>query len=169
MEPVRVPKNIYEAMVAHAREGFPNEVCGVILGPPWEMREAHRAANAAADPLYTYDMSPQDLFRLNRLAEDTGWEFVAIYHSHPPFAAIYPSATDIAKAFYPDAVYFILAIGQTPLGDREGLRDRQRRADWQSQLGDPRALAPRIRAYRILKDDLFGHEGRVEELQIEIV
>src|SRR2546426_960579 len=114
MQQFRLSKSMYDAMVAHAREGFPNEVCGVILGPQGELRELHRARNSAPDPLYTYDFDPQDLLRLSQRADDAGWEFVAIYHSHPPFAEVFPSTTDIAKAFYPEAVYIILAIGSLP-------------------------------------------------------
>lgn len=156
-------------MVAHAREGFPNEICGMVVGPAGEMRELHRATNAAADPLYTYDIDPKDLLRLNELVDERGWEFSAIYHSHPPFAEVYPSATDIAKAFYPDAVYIILAIGQIPARYREQLRDPQRRTALQKELGDPQTMPPRMRAFRIHKQDVFDKVGVVEELQIEIV
>jgi proteasome lid subunit RPN8/RPN11 len=155
-----------DAMVAHAREGFPNEICGVIIGPPGEMRELHRALNVAADPLYTYDMDGADLLRLNQLADDQGWELVCIYHSHPPFAEVYPSATDIAKAFYPDAIYIILAIGRIPQHFREQLRDPAGRAPVIAQMGDLAAMQPRMRAYRIVKEDIFSKEGRVEELEI---
>jgi proteasome lid subunit RPN8/RPN11 len=159
---------MYDAMVAHAREGFPNEICGVIMGPPGEMREFHRAHNSASDPLYTYDMDSADLLRLNQLADDRDWEFVVIYHSHPPFAEVYPSATDIAKAFYPDAVYIILAIGRVPAHLREQLRDPGKRSAVVAQLGDPANMPPRMRAYRIIKDDLFSKEGRIEELAIKV-
>jgi proteasome lid subunit RPN8/RPN11 len=169
MRSVRIPQVIYDALVAHAREGFPNEICGVVLGPPGEMREVHRAQNTSADPLYTYNIDGKDLLRLNELADERGWEFVAIYHSHPPFAEVYPSATDIAKAFYPDAIYIILAIGQVPSRYREQLRDPQQRAALQQELGDPQMMPPRVRAYHIIKKDVFDKEGRVEELAIEMV
>ena len=168
MDTITIPHSIYDAMVAHAREGFPNEVCGVILGPPGEMREAQPAVNAASDPLYTYDIDGRDLLRLNQLADERGWEFVAIYHSHPPFAEVYPSATDIAKAFYPDAVYFILAIGRVDARFRERLRDPRQREALVRELGDPQDMPPRLRAFRIIKDDWSAKEGRVEELRVEV-
>src|SRR5262249_13240317 len=163
-----IPQLIYDDMVAHAREGYPNEICGVVIGPPGEMRELHRARNVAADPLYTYDMDGADLLRLNQLADDQGWEFVCIYHSHPPFAEAYPSATDIAKAFYPDALYIILAIGRMPQHFREQLRARSKRDSVIAQMGDPAAMPPRMRAYRIVKEDLFSKDGRIEELEIAV-
>jgi proteasome lid subunit RPN8/RPN11 len=156
-------------MVSHAREGFPYEICGVILGPPGEMRELQRARNSAVDPLYTYDIDPKDLLRVHELADDSGWEFVAIYHSHPPFAEIYPSATDIAKAFHPDAIYIILAIGKVPAHMREQLRNPDTRAALIQHFGDTQHLEPRLRAYRIIKEDIFARSGQVEELEIVIV
>lgn len=168
MQTLHIPRAIYDVMVTHARDGFPNEVCGVLIGPPGELREAHRAENAAADPLYTYDIDGRDLLRLNELADERGWEFSGIYHSHPPFAEVYPSATDIAKAFYPDAVYIILAIGQVPARFREQLRDPERRTALIQELGDPATLTPRMRAFNIVKEDWLSKEGRIEELQIAV-
>ena len=168
MQTVQIPRGMYDAMVAHAREGFPYEVCGVIVGPPGEMHEIHRVTNVASDPLYTYDMEPHELLRLNQLADGRGWEFVVIYHSHPPFAEVYPSVTDIAKAFYPDAIYVILAIGRVDASHRERLRDRQQRERLRGELGNPQIMPPRLRAYRIVKADIFGKVGQVEELKVEI-
>ena len=169
MQQFRLSKSMYDAMVAHAREGFPNEVCGVIIGPAGELRELHRAHNSAPDPLYTYDFDSKDLLRVSNLADDAGWEFVAIYHSHPPFAEVFPSATDIAKAFHPDAVYIILAIGEVPPQVREQLRNPEKRAAVIRQFGDPQRLEPRMRAYRIIKADVFDRTGQAEELELVVI
>jgi proteasome lid subunit RPN8/RPN11 len=168
MQQFRLSKSMYDAMVAHACEGFPNEVCGVILGPIGELRELHRAHNSAPDPLYTYDFDPKDLLRLYELADDSGSEFTAIYHSHPPFAEVFPSATDIAKAFHPDAVYIILAIGTVPPQVREQLLNPEGRAAVIRQFGDPNFLEPRMRAYHIVKADVFDRTGQVEELELVV-
>jgi proteasome lid subunit RPN8/RPN11 len=169
MQQITIPRSMYDAMVTHAREGFPNEICGVILGPPGEMRELHRARNSAADPLYTYDIDPKDLLRLYERADETGWDFVAIYHSHPPFAEVFPSATDIAKAFHPDAIYIILAIGRVPAQMREQLRNPEGRAALIRQFGDIEQLEPRLRAYRIIKEEVFARSGQVQEVEITVV
>ena len=42
--------------------------------------------------------------------EDSGLELGAIYHSHPRTEP-YPSQTDINLAFYPEAVYVIVGLG----------------------------------------------------------
>jgi proteasome lid subunit RPN8/RPN11 len=43
--------------------------------------------------------------------DDQGWELSAIYHSHPRTPA-YPSQTDIALAFFPDATYVIVSLAR---------------------------------------------------------
>ena len=50
--------------------------------------------------------------------ETAGWDLCGIFHSHPAGPPV-PSATDLAQAYYPEAVYLILA----PAGGGEwGLR-----------------------------------------------
>jgi proteasome lid subunit RPN8/RPN11 len=40
---------------------------------------------------------------------ELGQSMIGIYHSHPR-SAPYPSPTDVAMAFYPDAFYFIISL-----------------------------------------------------------
>ena len=112
---MRIPKEIYEELAAHAREEAPNECCGLIGGRNGELATAYRARNAEASPL-RYNIDPQDQFRIMTEMEERGEELAAIYHSHTASPA-YPSQTDINLAAYPEAVYLIvsLADGERPL------------------------------------------------------
>jgi proteasome lid subunit RPN8/RPN11 len=112
---MRIPRAIYEQMLAHAREEVPNECCGLIGGADGEARTLYRATNSEASPL-RYNLDPQDQFRIMREMEDAGEELAAIYHSHTHSPA-YPSQTDISLASYPDTVYLILSLaeGEEPL------------------------------------------------------
>ena len=112
---MRIPKRIYEELVAHAREEAPNECCGLIGGANGEAKTLYRARNAEASPL-RYNLDPQDQFRIMSKMEERGEELSAIYHSHTASPA-YPSQTDINLASYPDALYLIvsLADGERPL------------------------------------------------------
>jgi proteasome lid subunit RPN8/RPN11 len=102
-----------EALVAHARAEYPNEMCGLIVGdrPAAEGGRALRwepARNRAASPL-RYDIHPDDLYRLTVATDDAGEVFWAIVHSHthsPPR----PSLTDIGLAFYSDALYLLVSL-----------------------------------------------------------
>ena len=96
-------------MIAHAREDAPNECCGIIAGSDGNAIQLYRAVNAAASP-YRYEVEPQDLMRISRDIDDHDWDIFGIYHSHTHTQA-YPSATDIRLAFYPEAYYILVSLG----------------------------------------------------------
>lgn len=107
-QPVIISQEVYDAMLAHAREGKPEEVCGVLRGRGLTALEAIRGKNIAEDKVNNYDVDPQTLL-LQFKFEDAGEEMMGIYHSHP-ISVAWPSATDAWSAHYPDAVYFILSL-----------------------------------------------------------
>jgi proteasome lid subunit RPN8/RPN11 len=112
---VRIPKSIYDELIAHANEDAPNECCGLIGGSDGSAETVYRAVNSEASPL-RYNLDPQDQFRIMSQMDEAGEELVGIYHSHTASPA-YPSQTDINLAAYPDAIYLIvsLADGEEPL------------------------------------------------------
>jgi proteasome lid subunit RPN8/RPN11 len=105
---MRIPTEVYEQLLAHAREDAPNECCGLIGGQDGVARTVYRAHNAEASPL-RYNLDPQDQFRIMTTMEEKGEELSAIYHSHTASPA-YPSQTDINLAAYPDAIYLIVSL-----------------------------------------------------------
>ncbi len=108
---VRLPRAFAEAMIAHAREGAPYEVCGVLAGENGRFTQLYRTANVAQNPAVTYQMDPHEQLRIFKELDERGWEVAGIYHSHPASPA-YPSATDRRLAFYPEAVYFIISLAR---------------------------------------------------------
>ena len=112
---MRIPKQIHDELLAHARDDAPNECCGLLGGTREEAVTVYRATNAEASPL-RYNLDPQDQFRIMQEMEEKGEELAAIYHSHTASPA-YPSQTDINLATYPDTLYLIvsLADGEEPL------------------------------------------------------
>lgn len=105
---VRLPAAAHAAIIAHAREGKPEEVCGILRGRGLEAYEVIRGRNVAADRIIHYEVDPQTLL-LQFKFEDSGDEMMGIYHSHPVSVA-YPSATDAWNAYYPDSIYFICSL-----------------------------------------------------------
>lgn len=103
-----LPGEIWDAIVAHAREGLPEEVCGLLRGREGVVTGAVRAHNVAEDREINYTVDAQTLLKQFEF-EDAGEEMLAIYHSHPVTPA-YPSATDARQATYPDAVYIICSL-----------------------------------------------------------
>lgn len=108
LAPVFLPQDAYEEIIAHAREGKPEEVCGVLRGKDLHAYEAIRGKNVAADRVNNYEVDPQTLL-LQFKFEDTGQEMIGIYHSHP-ISAAWPSATDAWNAHYPESVYLICSL-----------------------------------------------------------
>jgi len=94
---VRLPKAAVEAMLAHARDGYPFEVCGVFLGrsgPFARVEAVKQVVNRETEsPRVRYQIAPEDLIRIQREAREQGLEILGYYHSHPDHPAR-PSETD---------------------------------------------------------------------------
>jgi proteasome lid subunit RPN8/RPN11 len=99
---------IYDEIVAHARAGKPQEVCGILRGRGGRAVEVLRGRNVATDPIRDYEVDAQTLLRQLDF-EEAGDEMVAIYHSHPTSTA-YPSASDAWNAHYPNCAYLICSF-----------------------------------------------------------
>lgn len=114
---ISIPREILDAMVAHARAGWPNEACGIVAGKDGRGERFYPARNELESPT-RYAVAPQDLLDITLDIEARGLDLVAIFHSHPATEA-YPSPTDVRLAFYPDSTYLILSLADP---DRPVLR-----------------------------------------------
>jgi [CysO sulfur-carrier protein]-S-L-cysteine hydrolase len=124
-----LPRDYADEIIGHAREEAPTECCGILAGKDGRALRLYRATNAERSP-HRYDIGAEELYRIHSEVESLGWEFVAIYHSHPSGEA-YPSPRDVAEAYWPDAVYLIVSLAD--------------------------AASPRIRAFR-LRDGAVSEE-----------
>jgi len=101
-------------MVAHSRDCYPNEACGLIaaerVGDQLEFRELFCLTNADASPV-SYTIDPTEHFRSLQHAELNDWELVGAFHSHPHGAG-FPSETDISKAADPDWLWFVIGLNE---------------------------------------------------------
>ena len=105
---MRISRQLYDEIVAHAQAEAPNECCGMIASRDGEAVMVYRATNAAASP-YRYELDPAEQYRIQAAIEDSELDLGAIYHSHTRTEP-YPSQTDINLAFYPDALYVIVGL-----------------------------------------------------------
>ena len=94
-------------MVAHSGRAHPEEACGILGGPPGHVAQVFCVENIYHSPV-AYYMDPPAQVEAMLAIEAAGWEIVGIFHSHPA-GPPEPSATDVAQAYYPEAVYVILA------------------------------------------------------------
>ena len=77
---------VLAAAIDHARAGYPDEACGLIIGDDvaadgGRALRFEPARNAAASP-YRYEIHPDDLYRLTVATDDADEAFWGIVHSH---------------------------------------------------------------------------------------
>jgi proteasome lid subunit RPN8/RPN11 len=112
---IRIESDPWAAMVAHARETYPNECCGAMLGTidddnktvrfAMPLQNAFEGAQAAR-----YELRPEDLLAADRAARERKMDLIGIYHSHPDCDA-YFSQTDL-KNSCPWYSFVVLSIQQ---------------------------------------------------------
>jgi proteasome lid subunit RPN8/RPN11 len=103
-----LPQPIYDEIIAHALEGKPEEICGILRGRGDRAFELVRGQNVAEDRINDYVLDSQTLLRQFDF-EDAGDTMIGIYHSHPTSVA-YPSASDAWNAHYPNSIYLICSL-----------------------------------------------------------
>jgi proteasome lid subunit RPN8/RPN11 len=98
----------YAALVAHARDGYPNEACALLAGRDGSVERVYALPNAEASPTF-YVIDSKVQLKVMAEMDDLGLDLVGIFHSHVATEA-YPSRTDVELAAYPDAAYLILSL-----------------------------------------------------------
>jgi proteasome lid subunit RPN8/RPN11 len=113
---VILPKEIAASMARFAREAYPYECCGALLGTGPTVIHALPIANSSDEPKERrFRIRPQDYQRVERRAEQENLELLGFYHSHPNHPAR-PSAYDLEHA-WPNLIYVILSIDSQRIGE----------------------------------------------------
>lgn len=120
-----LPRALRSELEAHARDAYPHEACGVLIGTPGalraEVRRVTRARNLnVARARDRYELDPLDLLAAEDAARAAGLEVLGIWHTHPDHPAR-PSETDRAAA-WEGWSYVILAVDQGGAGDARSFR-----------------------------------------------
>lgn len=109
----------YAALIDHAREGTPREICGVLGGQQAPDRDTYHidcsipVTNVAETPRHRYRLDPAEQLAAMDRIEATGRTVVGFYHSHPQGSSI-PSAVDHREATWPGTLYVIVAPTDEP-------------------------------------------------------
>ncbi len=120
MASFRIPVAMASEIVSHARAGYPEEVCGIISGRDNQAVTLYRGRNVSPKPRVAYELDV-DTLALQISFDTAGLELAGIYHSHPSGPET-PSTTDIAQAYYPDAVYIICSLADPTRPSLRGFR-----------------------------------------------
>lgn len=105
---IRIPKFIYQKMVAHAKKEWPLECCGILSGRDGIVEKAYELPNEEGSSV-RYSMSPREELRVFEEMEKESIDMIAIYHSHP-HTLPFPSETDVKLAFYPEVASIIISL-----------------------------------------------------------
>lgn len=130
---VSIPPDFLQRVRAQAEKDYPNETCGILIGPIREaekitalypcrnVQDAYHAEAPDAFPRSArtaYFMDPRDLLRIQREAREQGCEMRVIYHSHVD-AGAYFSEEDQRVALlegkepaYPGVSYLVVSVKQ---------------------------------------------------------
>lgn len=110
---MRIGRDAFDQLVAHALDEAPNECCAVVGMDGERAASVYLARNRFESPM-RFEIHPQDLLRIYTQTEDRG-EHLAIYHSHPKTEA-YPSQTDVNLARgWPGAPWLICSLAADPV------------------------------------------------------
>ena len=108
---LEITPEVHTAILGAMIRSLPNEGCGLLTARSQHslVDHFHAAPNGAASPT-RFVVDPQTLLDVERDAEASGREVVAIVHSHVDTSP-YPSATDVADAqVYDPAGHYLQVI-----------------------------------------------------------
>ncbi len=109
---MRIGRELYDEIIAHARAEAPKECVGVVSTRNGDAVRVHRARNAE-DSRLRFSIDSKELYDLMMGIEDAGLDMGAIYHSHTRTAP-HPSQTDINFAQgWPGVLWIIVGLGGT--------------------------------------------------------
>ena len=108
---MKIARSALEAVQKHGAEGYPHEICGILVGPRGSRTasEAKRARNIVVERARDrYEIDPRDHIRIQREADADGQDIVGYYHSHPDHPA-QASRFDAERA-WSGYVYLIVSV-----------------------------------------------------------
>jgi proteasome lid subunit RPN8/RPN11 len=112
-QPLEIPRDHHDAMVAHCQREAPLECCGVLGGVPPSVSSFHPMRNELASET-RYSAHPDDLIQAQIWLREQGTDIVAIYHSHPRSQAV-PSKIDLEENHYGPCPRIIVSLrGEQP-------------------------------------------------------
>lgn len=107
-DPLLFPREHHDAMIAHCQREAPLECCGLLGGIKPVVSSFHPLRNLKQSAT-RYEADPRELIAAVVALRARGAEILAIYHSHPAWAAI-PSRTDLAENHYGDLPRIIVSL-----------------------------------------------------------
>ena len=123
---VRLKQADYDAMVAHAKSGLPNEACGLIAGVVNDniktVEKVYLLSNPDNSPVH-FSIDPKEQLAVIKETRASGFTLLGNFHSHPSTPAR-PSEEDIKMFYDSKASYLILSLAESnPILKAFGIKD----------------------------------------------
>ena len=118
---------VEDAIRAHAREAYPHECCGALIGRERAVRAAFALPNTTEEgPRRRFLVRPDDYRAAERHSQALGLDLLGFYHSHPDHPAR-PSQYDLDHA-WPFFSYIIVSATADGTGALTSWRLREDRS-----------------------------------------
>ena len=141
MSVLEIPRALLTEMHRHAAAVYPEECCGVLLGPTAPASGEHRrieellAAENIREDEHRHNrflIPPEVILRAQREGRERGIDILGYYHSHPDHPAV-PSEFDREHA-WPATSYVIVSVLLGEIADTRSWRlsDSRERFDEES-------------------------------------
>jgi proteasome lid subunit RPN8/RPN11 len=106
---MRISREKYDDIVAHAQEKSPEECCGIVASQGDDATRVYRTTNTEASQL-RFVIAPDEVYRVWKEITDADLDIGAIYHSHTR-SEPRPSQTDINFAKdWPGVLWIIIGL-----------------------------------------------------------
>ncbi|MGC8816339.1 MAG: Mov34/MPN/PAD-1 family protein [Candidatus Hadarchaeum sp.] len=117
---LKIKSSDLKKIEAHAREAYPYECVGLLVGTSakgvFDVREVVKAKNTLDSPV-AFEADPQFVYEVYRGAEKRGLQLIGVYHSHPNLHA-YVSARDAAfMKFWGHLVWVIIGMSKDAISE----------------------------------------------------
>ncbi len=99
---------VIDEIIRHAREGSPEEVCGLLATSDGHVVRRYPITNTEHSERF-YVMDSEEQLKAVLEIDDEGWDIGAVYHSHPA-SEPRPSQTDIRLAQWPGTLFIIVSL-----------------------------------------------------------
>ncbi|MGZ8143395.1 MAG: Mov34/MPN/PAD-1 family protein [Methylosarcina sp.] len=126
-EEIQLPRKLTNQLLHLAQVSPDQEICGLIGGKNGIPRTCYPITNIAQHPEHRFLLDAKQQIAAMSEMRDQGEDLFAIYHSHPSAPAI-PSATDLERAAYPEALYLIISLNTKGILEMRGFKISQQNA-----------------------------------------
>ncbi len=115
-----VMPEVRRRLLGHTLEGWPEEVCGLLLGRGDTVEDVTQLRNCSPRPRDHYALDPLEYMHAEREWDQRGVSVLGVWHSHPDSAGV-PSVTDERHA-WPGWLYVIVGRPRDQVPDVRGWR-----------------------------------------------